>query len=676
MRSIRALHALCFLLMAWASMAAHAAADGTAPLLQPGRQTLYQRVLAAQDCVLQDTAGGSGAAGDSDSIRILPPLSRHYAYARQRAADGSDWLQVGPDAHGQRSGWIPAVCAVEWNTQLTLALTSPARRDPLLFFEHREQLEDLLLQPDRGARLDTLQAQLQRTGQADGVLAREPSVAIDPQRRFYLLPVLSGEEIMTPDGQVVRLLEVASLNASRAAGPATDRSLAMTDATASAAGTLRTAVVFVIDTTISMRPYIDQTRDMIRQVYARMRAQGQTQDVRFGMVAYRSNVAAVPGLEYTSRIYVDPSQASDEATFMAQVADIRQATVSSSRFDEDAYAGVMQAIDGIDWSGFDARYIVLVTDAGALDAADALSSTGLDAAQVRQAAADAGIAIFALHLRTPAGRRNHARAEQQYRVLAQHAAADAPLYYPIDAGNVRTFGRRIGALTETLVERVGGRAGTDGQEVALAGIARPDQKRSDTDDADQQIRHDAAQVGHAMQLSWLGGRSAASVPTVLRGWISDHDLRRPDVPATEARVLLTKAQLSDLSDAVRQALEAVESGFGSEQDMFARLRSVAASMGTNPDEAARRDDLSGDVSPGMRVGEYLDSLPYRSAIMSLDEEAWRSWDRQAQAAFIDGLKARLRLYERYNEDVDRWISLAHDGDVRDDVYPVPLEMMP
>lgn len=660
---MRALLSLWLMLAAWAC----AAADSIAPLLQPGRQTLYQRVLAAQDCVLHEVAGGPVVASGPETVRTLPPLSRHYVYARQRAADGSDWLQIGPDAHGQRSGWIAATCAVEWNTQLTLALTNPARRDPLLFFEHREQLEDLLLQPGRDARLDDLQARLQRTGQAEGVLAREPSVAIDPQRQFYLLPVLSGQEIMTPDGQVVRLLEIASLNASRAAGSMTDRPLAMNDAATGGAGALRTAVVFVIDTTISMRPYIDQTRDMIRQVYARMRAQGQAQDVRFGMVAYRSNVAAVPGLEYTSRIYADPNQASDEAAFMARVADIRQATVSSSRFDEDAYAGVMQAIDGIDWSGFDARYIVLVTDAGALDGADVLSSTGLDAAQVRQAAADAGIAIFALHLRTPAGRRNHARAEQQYRVLAQHAAADAPLYYPIDAGNVRTFGRRIGALTETLAEQVGGRAGHAGRTAGATGTVRPDQKKADADEADQQIRRDAAQVGHAMQLSWLGGRSAASVPTVLRGWISDHDLRRPDVPATEARVLLTKAQLSDLSDAVRQALEAVESGFGSEQDMFARLRSVAASMGTNPDEAP---------APGMRIGEYLDSLPYRSAIMSLDEEAWRSWDRQTQAAFIDGLKARLRLYERYNEDVDRWISLAHDGDVRDDVYPVPLEMMP
>ena len=37
---------------------------------------------------------------------------------------------------------------------------------------------------------------------------------------------------------------------------------------------------------------------------------------------------------------------------------------------------------------------------------------------------------------------------------------------------------------------------------------------------------------------------------------------------------------------------------------------------------------------------------------------------------------KLRHYQRYNADVDRWVALAKDSDARDNVYPVPLEMMP
>jgi hypothetical protein len=48
----------------------------------------------------------------------------------------------------------------------------------------------------------------------------------------------------------------------------------------------------------------------------------------------------------------------------------------------------------------------------------------------------------------------------------------------------------------------------------------------------------------------------------------------------------------------------------------------------------------------------------------------------SQEKFIRDLSTKLRHYERYNADADRWVSLAEGADARDDVYPVPLEMMP
>ncbi len=35
------------------------------------------------------------------------------------------------------------------------------------------------------------------------------------------------------------------------------------------------------------------------------------------------------------------------------------------------------------------------------------------------------------------------------------------------------------------------------------------------------------------------------------------------------------------------------------------------------------------------------------------------------------LNTKLRHYQRYNADVDRWVALAKNGDARDNVYPVP-----
>ena len=100
--------------------------------------------------------------------------------------------------------------------------------------------------------------------------------------------------------------------------------------------------------------------------------------VKFGLVAFRSNTKAVPTLEYDSKMFVNPNDVKDGPDFLNKVKELRQAKVSSSRFDEDAYAGVMQALDDVDWTRFGARYVILITDAGALTGDDLfhpLSST-------------------------------------------------------------------------------------------------------------------------------------------------------------------------------------------------------------------------------------------------------------------------------------------------------------
>ncbi|WP_240559204.1 vWA domain-containing protein [Pectobacterium brasiliense] len=141
------------------------------------------------------------------------------------------------------------------------------------------------------------------------------------------------------------------------------------------------SVVFVIDSTISMGPYIERTKEAIDKIYQRIEKEQLQDKVKFGLVAYRSSVKVVPGLEYDSKMYVDPNTVKSGKDFLAKVHDLKQATVSSSKMDEDAYGGVMMALDQVDWTQFGARYVVLITDAGALEGSDSLSSTSLDAAQ-------------------------------------------------------------------------------------------------------------------------------------------------------------------------------------------------------------------------------------------------------------------------------------------------------
>ncbi|MFJ4143151.1 vWA domain-containing protein [Pseudomonas sp. NPDC089734] len=635
------------------------------PLLQEGKKTLFQRVLTTPGCHLSPAAGAAPGAEQ-------PAFSRFYVYEHATAGN-AEWLKVGPDSFGKTSGWLPAACTVDWKMQLTLAFTNPANRDRLMFFKERKTLEGILDAPDPVSHVAPLRAKLKQNTLAPGVLAQEPEYFIDMQKQFYLLPVLSGEEVMTEAGFRTRILNVASVSKADSATAGqpgqTTASQSQGPAAANAASQLKefsAAVVFVIDSTISMDPYIERTREAISKVYAQIAKENLGRQVKFGLVAFRSSTKAVPGLEYVTKMYADPNTVKDGDDFLAKAADLKQAKVSSKSFDEDSYAGVMQAIEQVDWSPFGARYVVLITDAGALEGDDKLSKTGLNAEQVRIEASNPGVAIYTLHLKTPAGAKDHAKAEAQYQALSTYTGTNTSLYYPVDAGDVNTFGNKVDALAGAITQQVkAAYMGDDAIGSAMNAKASP---------AEQKMLDDAALIGHAMRLAYLGEKTGSQAPPVFQAWIADRDPIKQNVPTTDVRVLLTKAQLSDLSDVLKKILDAANEGLISPSEMFDRLRSVAATMGTDPNQL--KQNGTAKLSELGVLGEYLEDLPYHSEVLNLDEETWKSWDGLAQEKFIRTLSTKLRHYQVYNADVDRWVSLAEGSDARENVYPVPLEMMP
>lgn len=641
---------LCGLLL---SNPLFAAEDGK-PLLQEGKKTLFQRVLTTPGCQL------STAAGDAKGS-LQPAFTSFYVYQKAEAG-GQSWLKVGPDSYGKTIGWLPQSCTVDWKMQLTLAFTNPANRDRLLFFKDRKSVEDILNAPDPVAVVAPLRAHLKRDGNAEGVLAQEPEYFVDLQKHFYLLPIISGEEVMTESGFYTRLLNVASVSKPDPGAKQKDDVNQLKGFNAS--------VVFVIDSTISMGPYIERTKEAVNKIYDQIKQEHLQDQVKFGLVSYRSNTKAVPGLEFTSKIFADPNQVKDGADFLKKVADLKEAKVSSSLVDEDAYSGILSAIDNINWRPFGARYIVLITDAGAIDSSNKLSSTGLDARQLRLEAGRKGIAVYTLHLKTPSGKADHAKAEGQYRDLSNFDSTQSSLYQSVDAGDLKAFGQQVDMLAAAITDQVKSAYMGDAA-IGSAIYAKDEGKKSASEN---KLLEDTALIGHAMQLAWLGKKNDTQAPLVFRAWISDRDLIKQNIPTTDVRVLLTKGQLSDLSDVVSQILQAANEGIISPDKMFERLRTVAATMGADPNQLKQKDNAR--INDLGVLGEYLADLPYRSDVLNLDEETWKSWDGLSQEKFIRSLSTKLRYYQKYNADVDRWVELAKGSDPRDRVYPVPLEMMP
>ena len=417
-----------------------------------------------------------------------------------------------------------------------------------------------------------------------------------------------------------------------------------------------------------MQPYIDRTRQAVTTIFDTLGDADLLGQVNFGLVAYRDNVSAAPGLDYLVRTYVDLDEGRDAEGFLSRLKTMRDASVSSRDFTEDAYAGVKQAIESINWDGHDARYIVLVTDAGAREADDPLSSTGLDASRLRQLAQQKGVAIFVLHLLTDATMPDQAADAKQYRRLADFPGIGS-LYYGVPTGDVDEFGRVLDALAGQITGQV---KTASSNRVAPAPVPASDNAQL----ADLQAK--VEKLGYALRMRYLQKTTDDTLPRVFDAWLLDRDIRNPERSTLDVRVLLSRDQLSDLNDVLKQVLEAAEDGLLSPQNFFTELQSLAATVTRDPERLGTTTATTAGSSLAdlgfMR--EYIEDLPYTGEVMGLSLDDWQSWSTQEQIAFLNRLEEKVGYYRALHDHTDLWISLDGGPVSGDSVYPIELEQLP
>jgi serine/threonine-protein kinase PpkA len=654
------------LLVGWSGkMTAQAQTEQRQPLLLTGKTALFQRVLTRPGATLLAQPAGQ-------ATRTVPPLSIFYVYDRRTSGAGAAYIEVGTNTIGQVVGWLAADQTIEWKQALVLNFANRAGRERVLFFEDQSSMLDLIEADDASGRLKQVREDIARTGHASNgaVIAQEPKEYVDIRKQFYLLPILQAHEVMLASGFRMNSVEVASVTAREEDPQPIDTERTNNPALAD----FSAALVFVIDATASMGPFIEAAREVVSSVSERIKESGLSDRMRFGLVGYRDDPQAVPGMEYLTRIFVDPNTVKDGAAFLRQAAALEASDISTRTFVEDGFAGLMAAIDNINWSSFGGRYIVLITDASSRNASDRLGSTGLNAEQVREKALENSIAIYTVHLKTPAGAHDHSRAERQYTVLSDYPNVGS-LYYPVDAGSVDRFRTAIDALADAIVTQV--EAASRGEFAAGSSVkqmATTDVQAAPKAKAEEDLRQKTALLGYAMQLSYIGRVQGVQAPPLLRAWTVDRDLDHPANQALQVRVLLTKNQLSDLQAALKEIVDVGIATEISRQQFFDQLKSAAATLSRDPSRVGRQGATN--LKELGLLGEYLDDLPYRSRVLALSEEMWNRWSIGEQVAFVDDLEAKIRLYQSFHDDVDTWVNLDDGASPGDAVYPVPLSALP
>jgi hypothetical protein len=556
----------------------------------------------------------------------------------------------------------------------------------VLFFRDRANLQGWLQRADLGQAATKVRSQADTAGQlgADSsIVSIEPREYVDFKnpKQFYVLPILDAKSVRLPNRKRVMGVRIASVTRNertlgKRLAPTRQRGQQPANPLRKTAlGGFRAGIAFIIDASSSMQPYIDETREVVHEVLADIRDAGLVDGVRVGVIGYRDDPAKVRGIQYLARTFADPNDVIID--FRKTVRRLKASQVSTRAFAEDAFAGIDHTLRRITWDGFDGRFLVLITDASARDAASPYTTIRLNATEMRNdiqgASRTLPTVLFVLHLKTPEGRPDHPRAEAQYTELSRMDTG-ASLYYPVELGDRKAFRHTIGTLSKAIVNEI---RNLRGGGTSLGEIAIPlpvPRARDDKRDGMQRIQNSVGDIGRAMALAYLGRAAGTQAPSMFQAWASDRDFDDASVKAFSVRVLLTKSQLSDLQKTVVGAISALNEAQTNPRDFFAQLQSASTAMGRSPGRVGQGAVKNLEASGLM--DEFLQGLPYQSRLMSISQDDWMRMGVTEQQEIIDDTRSKLELYQRYHDDTNRWIRL-HEKDRPDDhVYAVPLGALP
>ncbi len=645
------------------------------PLLMKNKKNLYQRILTLPDAMLY-----SQAEEIQRDAEPLPVFSIYYVYSRMKV-NNIEWLKVSLGRYGNRMrmGWIREDKTLEWNQRLTLTFRDPIdNQDRVLLFKDKKSAEQLATSSNLKEYKRIYQAAVKGKKLVDSpVIAIQPSEHIDIRENFYLIPIHTYEDIFM-NGSTARLLQVSSIpiteedkfNTLIKTQSPTDTAPLPIQSNIASDAPYTAGITFVVDSTLSMQRFIDRTRQAVRTIFDDIKQADLLGNVSFGLVAYRDNISITPKVEYVTKQYVSLKQGKDPDVFMKQVAGLQATEWTTKNFIEDGFAGIHHAIEKMDWSPYAARYIVLITDASSRDAQDPLSSTGLKLAELKKLAHKKNIAIFVMHLLTPASKFNHEEARKQYTSLSEYPNIGS-FYYGVPTGNTNELGKVIEKLSAQITTQVGQMKAGDNTKVINEARHEPPQL--------QGLKSKIDKLGYTLRMHYLQ-KQGEQAPDVFKAWIVDKDFNTPEHRTVDARVLLTRNQLSDLHSILKQVLNTARKGVMSPKNFLNDLKSLAATTSRNPDRMGGATSVTAGKGHSLAemgfMREYIDGLPYTSNVLGISLDDWQRWPVKRQTEFLQNIRDKINYYQYLHDNVDLWVSLKGGSIDGDSVFPVLLTMLP
>lgn len=599
------------------------------------------KVIVRRPCPIRlqpdPTAAVRRQARPMEFFFVLPPGPA--GEAKLPGPAGTSWYRVATTEavqRGQQYGWVPAEDVSEW-----------WHREAIGFLPRENGRQRVRFYADASAWQDGFTRFGQAPQQDEVALGREPESL---GNTGFVMPVLESQEGVTldVDGSVHDLYRVAFI-AARPGG--SDAPQAPAASLQEALGEFMVDIVFCVDGSGSMQPYIDGVREAIAKVTTQLREEhpGLAERFRFGLVTFSD-----PG---QARVVCTLADGRDHARFLEQVAALDDN--GGAEEGEDVLSGMKLAVGEMDWCPVGFKQVILVGDEAAFtpEHRPERNPSGLSIADLlamAQPVEGALRPIDALEVcrvistveiqRKVNGEALDALRTRQFSELAglgdgTHFPGEAFRFGPDEVASMRD------ALIADLTRRIEGARAVAG---LIEGAPLPAQPLTEDD------RFAGVPAPFREMIELLRPEESAT-PAVREAWVSSFDAL--GAATVSERFLVSRARLTRL----QQVMEAV----GSELDAPGVNPTVLVQMLQQRLAAMSIDHDLAPSTPLAQVFEIVGGLPIQTPLMQLTPEQVASMTPADRARVVDKLASMARRFEEQLGEPGLWFKLDPQDDERD-----------
>lgn len=560
-----------------------------------------------------DKASSSRPVRQFEVFYVLPPQKG----SKDKVQNGFYRVATSPRL-GAAVGWLPQEAAVEWSHQQVSGLRPKTDRDLVLFFATRQDAEKWF-KGDSSVR----------------PISREPANLVGT-RLFPLLEVAPFKH----NGEKLETYKLAYLHSGTKADPNSTtqitsyRPASETNGLENLQKDFILQVIFVMDTTGSMQPWIDAMKRVISQIVEELSQDPAVRDrIQFALVCYRDqldNDKDQKTMEYVAKLECDLKAGKDHKEFLRRLLTVREATISSADYPEDVLAGLKMALDQAGWSKTASKHIVLIGDASAHTGLDSYKNvTQMTIPGILALAQPTGavgnlekIQIHGLRIvgHDPS---DHAVCKEHFTQLTKGREYPGLHYQYEGPQDADRFVKELANKMRQLVQVTGQVASGQFQEVIQA--AKKAAPGSD----------DSKLLGPIMELLQSAeGKSGAGASTFTEGWAVIVD--RQGNKALEPHVFVTYGKLSLFSSALDFSIKALENagdpGKRDVQKVVSNLQILATQV-----------NLGENVSPDLPLDKLFSlvlGFPVRNPVFAktpatlaaMSSADFDGWVRQVRAS--------------------------------------------